>query len=344
MADYDALLLLSFGGPDGPDDVIPFLENVTRGRGIPRERLTVVGQHYALFDGVSPINGQNRELLSALRQQLDAEGIDLPLYWGNRNWHPMLDDTVTEMATAGHRRVLAIVTSAFGSYSGCRQYSEDLARAVESSGADITIDKAPLYWNHSGFLTAATDHVTDALLELGSAAGESRLVFTAHSIPAGWVNTAPYVNQLNAAADFIALQAHARIGAKAPTNTAWDLVFQSRSGPPEVPWLEPDINDHLRTLRAGGTESVVVVPLGFVSDHMEVVYDLDTEAAATAAELGMTMVRAATAGTHPAFVAALADIVGHALADTRALVAVGEPWPHPCAPNCCDRPQRPAAR
>jgi ferrochelatase len=343
MTDYDALLLLSFGGPEGPGDVIPFLENVTRGRGIPRERLAVVGQHYALFDGASPINGQNRELLSALRQQLDAERIDLPLYWGNRNWHPMLADTVAEMTAAGHQRVLAIVTSAFGSYSGCRQYSEDLAGAVESSVADITIDKAPLYWNHPGFLTAAADHASTALRKLGPAAGDARLVFTAHSIPAAWVNTAPYLDQLNAAADFITHQAHADLEANAPASHAWDLVFQSRSGPPEVPWLEPDINDHLRTLHAVGTESVVVIPLGFVSDHMEVVYDLDTEAAATAAELGMTMVRAATAGTHPAFVAALADIVGHALADTRALVAVGEPWPHPCAPNCCDRPQRPAA-
>lgn len=340
MTDYDAVLLVSFGGPEGPDDVIPFLENVTRGRNIPRERLEVVGQHYALFDGVSPINGQNRELLRALRQQFDTDGIDLPLYWGNRNWHPMLSDVVADMVGAGHQRVLALVTSAFGSYSGCRQYSEDLARAIESSGADITIDKAPLYWNHRGFLTAATDRVAKALRDLGANAADARLVFTAHSIPASWVDTSPYVNQLNAAAEFVATEARRSVGLDRPTNSGWDLAFQSRSGPPQVPWLEPDINNHLRSLHADGVDSVIVIPLGFVSDHMEVVYDLDTEAAATAEELGLTMIRATTAGTHPAFVAVLADLVHHALDGTPALAVIGEPWPNPCHIACCERPQR----
>ena len=335
MADlpYDSIVLISFGGPEGPDDVIPFLENVTAGRGVPRERLAEVGEQYAQFGGVSPINEQNRALIAALRAELDSAGIDLPIWFGNRNWHPMLGDTVAEMIEAGHRRALGIVTSAFGSYSGCRQYREDIAAATE--GTELTIDKAPQYWRHPGFLEPMAERVRDALAELGDAAGEARLVFTAHSIPTAWTPTSPYVPQLEAAAGHVA-------GAVFPDDpdraAAWDLVYQSRSGPPQVPWLEPDVNDHLRDLHERGVDTVVVVPLGFVSDHMEVMFDLDTQARETADELGMTMVRAGTVGVHPSFVAALRALVEEAVAGAEPLRVVAEPAHTPCSPGCCDRP------
>ena len=335
MADlpYDSIVLISFGGPEGPDDVIPFLENVTAGRGVPRERLAEVGEQYAQFGGVSPINGQNRALIAALRQALDDAGIDLPIFFGNRNWHPMLGDTVAEMVQAGHRRALGIVTSAFGSYSGCRQYREDIAATTD--GTELTIDKAPQYWRHPGFLEPMAERVRDALAQLGDAAADARLVFTAHSIPTSWTPTSPYVPQLEAAAGHVAA---AVFPAEPDRATAWDLVYQSRSGPPQVPWLEPDINDHLRAIHDQGVDTVVIVPLGFVSDHMEVMFDLDTQAAETAAELGMTMVRAGTVGTHPSFVAALRGLVEEALFDTEPLRAVAEPAHTPCSPGCCDRP------
>ncbi len=327
----DALVLVSFGGPEGPDDVVPFLENVTAGRGIPRERLTEVGAHYHLFGGVSPINQQNRELMVALRVELDRSGIDLPLYWGNRNWHPMLADTLAEVAAAGHRRILAIVTSAFGSYSGCRQYSEDLDAAAREVGAPLQITKSRPYWNHPGFLDAMVERITEALGRLEpQRRRRARLVFTAHSVPSAWTATSPYVEQLQAASAWLATQT-------AP-DLAWDLVYQSRSGPPRIPWLEPDVNDHLEGLAAAGVDTVVLVPLGFVSDHMEVVYDLDTEAAATAERLELTMVRARTVGTHPAFVAALRQLVEEALGVGPALAAIGKPWPSPCPARCCVRP------
>ncbi len=326
----DALLLVSFGGPEGPDDVIPFLENVTAGRGIPRERLAVVGAHYELFGGVSPINQQNRDLLAALRAELDRTGIDLPLYWGNRNWHPLLVDTLAEIAADGHRRVLAIVTSAFGSYSGCRQYSEDLAGAVAGLDPAPEVHKARLYWNHPGFLDAMADRIAMTLDGLdGSRRERAQLVFTAHSVPAAWTASSPYVDQLRTAAEHLA--------GRAGADHRWDLVFQSRSGPPHVPWLEPDVNDHLEDLAARGIDTVVVIPVGFVSDHMEVVYDLDTEAAATAERLGLTMVRAGTVGTHSSFVTALRQLVEEALDRGPVLATVGEPWPNPCPSGCCLR-------
>lgn len=342
MADlaYDSIILISFGGPEGPDDVIPFLENVTAGRGVPRERLAEVGEQYAQFGGVSPINDQNRALIEALSGALDEAGVDLPIFFGNRNWHPLLGDTVTEMIEAGHRRALGIVTSAFGSYSGCRQYREDIAAATE--GTDLTIDKAPQYWRLAGFLDPMAQRVRDALAELGDGAADARLVFTAHSIPTAWTPTSPYVPQLQAAAGHIAAAVHPDDPTRA---AAWDLVYQSRSGPPQVPWLEPDINDHLRDLHQRGIDTVVVVPVGFVSDHMEVMFDLDTQARDTAAELGMTMVRAGTVGTHPSFVAALRGLVEEALFGTGPLRVVAEPAITPCSPGCCDRPvsRRPSA-
>lgn len=330
---FDAILLHSFGGPEGPDDVVPFLENVTRGRGIPRERLAEVGEHYFLFGGKSPINDQNRALIEALRSALDEAGIDLPIYWGNRNWTPYLGDTVAEMIDAGHRRVLAVATSAFGSQSGCRQYREDLAAAADAADGAIELRKLPPYWNHPGFLDAMADRLDQALDSLDDRRDDARIVFTAHSIPTAWTATAPYVGQLRAAA--------AHIVARVAPEADWDLVYQSRSGPPQVPWLEPDIVDHLETLHNDGVEVVAVTPLGFVSDHMEVVYDLDTEAAARATELSMTMVRTPTVGTHAAFVSGLVDLIDAAIVGRDRLEVVAEPAGPTCGADCCVMVRRP---
>ncbi|TNM31752.1 ferrochelatase [Streptomyces sedi] len=317
---YDALLLLSFGGPEGPDDVLPFLENVTRGRGIPRERLAEVGAHYHLFDGVSPINEQNRTLLAALGDELAAHGIDLPVYWGNRNWAPYLTDTLRQVVADGRRRVLALVTSAYASYSGCRQYREDLAEALlalREEGLELPrVDKLRLYYNHPGFLETVAEGVRESLERLpGDARAGARLVFSTHSIPdsAADVSGPPpghgsggaYVAQHMEAARVVA----ERVAEATGVEREWELVYQSRSGSPRIPWLEPDVNDRLRELAAEGVRAVVLVPVGFVSDHMEVRYDLDTEALATAEELGLLAVRAPTVGAHPRFVAALRELV-----------------------------------
>ncbi len=324
MVGYDAILLLSFGGPAGPDDVIPFLQNVTRGRGVPLERLEAVAEQYRLFGGVSPINDQNRALITALRGALDERGIDLPVHWGNRNWKPYVEDTMGDLAEAGHRRVLALATSVFSSYSGCRQYLEDIERARAHVGATApAVVKVRPYWNHPGFVGAVTDRVRDAVTQ---APDDAPLVFTAHSIPLSMASTSDYEAQLRSVA--------ARVVDQVAPDREWALVFQSRSGPPQVPWLEPDIVDHLRSLAGAGITSVVVVPIGFVSDHMEVQFDLDTQAAEAAESLGMTMVRASTVGTHPLFVAGLVDLVeqhlaGHGVA---------------CDPGCCPAPVRPARR
>ena len=319
----DALLLLSFGGPEGPDDVLPFLENVTRGRNVPRERLEEVAEQYDRFGGVSPINEQNRALLAALRDELAGRGIDLPVHWGNRNWAPFVEDTMAELADADHRRVLALATSAYASYSACRQYLEDIERARAHVGAAApVVDKIRPYWDHPGFRGAVRDRVADAVEQAPDGA---RLVFTAHSIPLSMASTSDYELQLRAVA---AATADAVI-----PGADWDLVFQSRSGPPQVPWLEPDIVDHLHALHDGGSDAVVVAPIGFVSDHMEVKFDLDTQAAEAADGLGITMVRAGTVGTHPAFVAGLVDLVEQYTAGDGAA----------CPPGCCPPPSRPAS-
>jgi ferrochelatase len=317
---YDALLLLSFGGPEGPDEVVPFLENVTRGRGIPKERLKEVGQHYFLFDGISPINGQNRTLLDALRKDFAEHGLDLPVYWGNRNWAPYLNDTLREMAADGRRRILVLATSAYASYSGCRQYREDLAGALavlEGEGLEPPrIDKLRHYFNHPGFVEPMTEGVLRSLAELPEEVrAGAHLAFTTHSIPVAAADTSgpaeghgdggAYVRQHLDVARLIAEAVREETGIDHP----WELVYQSRSGAPHIPWLEPDICDHLEELHGAGAAAAVMVPIGFVSDHMEVLYDLDTEARAKAEELGLPVRRSATVGSDPRFAAAVRDLV-----------------------------------
>lgn len=338
----DALVLLSFGGPEGPDDVVPFLENVTRGRDVPRQRLEEVAEQYAGFGGASPINDQNRALLAALRAELDRRGRHLPLYWGNRNWHPYVEDTMREIADAGHRRVLALTTSAYSSYSSCRQYLEDIQRAlgaVHAAGVEPPeVHKVRPYWNHPGFVLATVERVHAALEQLAPEdRARARLVFTAHSLPRSMAETSDYEIQLRDAASSVA----GRVAV--PRAAEWELVYQSRSGPPQVPWLEPDIVDHLRAVHRRGEEVVVVVPIGFVSDHMEVAHDLDTRAAGEARALGMTMVRARTVGTHPRFVHGLVDLLDEHLVGARA-EALGPlgPREQPCRADCCP-PPRPGA-
>jgi protoporphyrin/coproporphyrin ferrochelatase len=348
---YDAVLLVSFGGPEGPDDVLPFLENVTRGRGIPRERLAAVGEHYLHFGGVSPINEQNRALLAAIRADFAAAGLDLPVYWGNRNWDPYLADALREMAHDGVRRVLAFVTAAYSSYSGCRQYREDLAAAQTEVGQQAPrIDKIRHYFNSPGFVEPMIDNTIAALGALSpDVLCGARLAFTTHSIPLTQANTSgpgggAYVDQHREVARLVAEGASQVVGRE----LGWDLVFQSRSGPPSQPWLEPDIGDHLRAERQRGTSAVVMVPIGFVSDHIEVVWDLDTEAVAVAAEIGLPVARAATVGTDPRFVAMVRELVCERLeqrpaAERRALGVYGPSW-DACPVGCCPNPRehRPA--
>jgi ferrochelatase len=336
---YDALLLLSFGGPEGPEDVMPFLRNVTRGRGVPEDRLAEVAEHYLHFGGVSPINAQNRALLAAIRADFAAHGLDLPVYWGNRNWDPYLADTLRQMGKDGVRRALAFATSAYTSYSGCRQYQDDIAAARAEVGAGApAVDKLRHFFNHPGFIEPTVDAVRSALDGLPAGA---RLVFTAHSIPVSMAaNSGPdgdlYLAQLTEAARLVA--------AAAAPGAAFDLVWQSRSGPPQVPWLEPDINDHLERLPAAGVEAVVVVPIGFVSDHMEVVWDLDNEAAQTARRLGLGYARAATPGTDPRFVTMVRELVTERMTPGCPRLALGTMGPSYdlCPVGCCPAPVRPA--
>ena len=311
---YDALLLLSFGGPEGPDDVMPFLENVTRGRGIPRERLESVAEHYLHFGGRSPINDQNKALLAALGAELRARGTDVPLLWGNRNWEPYLTDVLREAHDAGVRRVLAILTSAYSSYSSCRQYREDLARALAqlaSEGRAMAVDKLRHYFNHPAFVEVNARAVAAALERLDeSVRAGARVLYVTHSVPTAMNDVSgpgggAYVRQHLDVAAAVSAQVAAATGRE----QGWDLVYCSRSGPPSQPWLEPDVNDHLRELAAQGVPAVVLAPIGFVSDHMEVKFDLDTEALETAGELGLPCERAATVGSDAHFVAGLVDLV-----------------------------------
>jgi len=337
---FDSILLVSFGGPEGMDDVIPFLENVLRGKNVPHERMLEVAEHYKHFGGVSPINQQNRELIAALRNELDQAGIHLPIYWGNRNWDPLLPNTLSEMRDAGCQRAVAFFTSMFSCYSGCRQYRENIIVAQEEVGAGAPlVEKVRKGFNHPLFIAAQVDLTRKALTEIPEARrGEAKLLFTAHSIPLSMADNSRYVIQLTEAARLIADE----IG-----HANWELVYQSRSGPPQQPWLEPDICERIEGLAEAGTADFVLVPLGFVSDHMEVLFDLDTEAKDTCERLGVGFARAATAGTHPDFVRMIRLLIEeriHSLPDRPALGTLG-PSHDVCPVNCClyPRPQRPVA-
>lgn len=299
---YDAILIVSFGGPEGRDEVIPFLENVLRGRNVPRERMLKVAEHYELFGGVSPINEQNRKLIAALKQELDQNGPQLPIYWGNRNWHPLLADTLKQMADDGVRSALAFVTSAYSSYSSCRQYLEDIERAREAAGPSAPrVEKIRAFYNHPGFIEANAANLRAALDQIREERrANTQVVFTAHSIPKSMADNCAYESQLLETG---------RLVSEAAGHPQGRLVFQSRSGPPTQAWLEPDICDYLRELKQSGVTDIVIAPIGFVSDHMEVVYDLDTEARKVSEELGLNMVRAGTAGTHPAFVRMIRELI-----------------------------------
>ncbi|MGW9113221.1 ferrochelatase [Microbacterium sp. NPDC055683] len=354
---YDALILSSFGGPEGQDDVIPFLRNVVHGRGIPDERLEEVAVHYRHFDGVSPINAQNRALLAALRAELDRRGIDLPVYWGNRNWTPMLDDAVRQAHADGHRTLLALATSAYSSYSSDRQYREDYARVLTETGlgegdAPVTIDKVRLFFDHPGFVEPFYEGVRDAVvgyLADGVAPTAVTVLFSTHSIPTAdadrsgprdidWPEGGAYAAQHRAVAAHIM----ARLSQEVPeaAGVAWELVFQSRSGPASQPWLEPDVNDVIAELPERGVEAIAIVPLGFVSDHMEVLWDLDNEATESAAAAGIRSVRTQTPGVHPAFVAGLVDLVVERLEGTPAArrphVTDLGPWYDIARPGDCE--------
>ena len=293
----DALLVVSFGGPEGQDDVIPFLQNVLRGRQVPAERVEEVASHYRRFGGVSPINSQVRALIAALRDELAASHIDLPVYWGNRNWHPFLSDTIQQMAVDGRQRALAFITSPY-SYSGRRQYLDDVEAArVKVGDRAPVVEELPVFYNHPGFVEANADNLRAALAAAGAGAA---VAFTAHSIPTAMEESAEYVAQVTETARLVARQAGL---------ANWCLVYQSRSGPPTQPWLEPDIGEHLQALAHNGVAKVVVAPIGFIPDHMEVIYDLDVQAREMAEGLGLTFVRAATVGTAPAFVRMIRQLI-----------------------------------
>jgi ferrochelatase len=343
---YDALLLVSFGGPEKPEDVVPFLENVTCGRGIPRERLEEVGEHYFAFGGRSPINDQNRAFIAAVEEDLRSTGIDLPVYWGNRNWDPYLADTLRQMRDDGVRRAACLMTSAYSSYSGCRQYRENLAEAVAAVGAGAPrLDRLRHYFNHPGFVEPMVDATLTALADLGDTARrDAHVLFVTHSVPESMNATAgpdggAYVAQHRSVADEVGERVRQETGHRYPT----ELVFCSRSGPPHVPWLEPDVNDRIEELAEHGVAGVVVVPIGFVSDHMEVIYDLDIEAAATAEKAGVEFARASTAGLDPRFVAMVRDLLLERAAAERgteprrlSVGSLGPSWdlcPVGCCPN-----------
>lgn len=333
---YDAILVVSFGGPESRADVIPFLENVLRGRNVPRERLLAVAEHYYHFEGKSPINQQTRDLIAALEAHLSQHGPNLPVYWGNRNWHPLLPDTVRRMKQDGIRRALAFVTSAYSSYSGCRQYREDIARAQAETGAGAPeIDKLRPFFNHPGFIAATEDRLHDAMSEIPDAARQNiQLVYVAHSIPLAMANTSDYVTQLEEVRKLVS----SRLGI---TNDA--LVYQSRSGAPGQPWLEPDIVDYLREVKSRNLASAVVVaPISFISDHMEVRYDLDIEARQLCHSIQLPMARAKTVGVHPGFIGMIRELILERTegAERRALGSLG-PRQDACAEDCCPAPQFP---
>ncbi len=332
---YDSILVVSFGGPEKPDDVIPFLENVLRGRDVPRERLLAVAEHYYHFGGRSPINDQNRALIAALQLELRQHGPDLPVYWGNRNWHPLLADTLRTMRDDGRQHALAFVTSAFSSYSGCRQYREDIARAQAAVGAGAPeVDKLRVFYNHPLFIEVMAANVKASFEQIPEPhRADAALLYTAHSIPVSMAQTSQYEQQLREACRLVAIM----IGQE-----NWRLVYQSRSGSPRQPWLGPDITEAMREIRSRGATHAVVAPMGFVSDHMEVLYDLDTEAQAVAGEIGLQMIRAATAGADPKFIEMIRELISERchICPPRALGACGVSHDI-CPDGCCPAPARP---
>ncbi len=364
---YDAIVLASFGGPEGQEDVIPFLRNVTRGRGIPDERLEEVSQHYRANGGISPINAQNRALKAAMETELSNRGIDLPVFWGNRNWAPFIGETLQEAYDAGHRRVLTVTTSAYSCYSSCRQYREDLGVALVESGLEgkLEVDKVRQYFNHPGFVepfiegtTAGLADVRRQLTDKGEEADAGiHIMFATHSIPTADAEAAgPRQEDGSSSFDGDAYSAQHLAAAQTIMDSIpeasglnWSLVYQSRSGAPHVPWLEPDINDALEQLAAEGkTSGVVIVPLGFVSDHMEVLWDLDTEAMETCQKLGLAAFRAPTPGTHAKFVTGLVDMICERTVDHhiegRAATTGIPPWFDVCRPECCVKIMRDGTR
>lgn len=339
----DAILLVSFGGPEGMNEVMPFLENVLRGKNVPHERMIEVAHHYDMFGGVSPLNAQNRALIAALQEELKTHGPDLPVYWGNRNWHPLLADTLRQMRDDGIKHALAFFTSAYSSYSGCRQYRENVTRAQEEVGEGVPqVSLLRKFYNHPGFIGPNVENVQAALdqipVERRSAV---HIAFTSHSIPLGMAQNSKYEAQLLDVCQLIAERLD---------HPNWKLVYQSRSGPPGQPWLEPDICDHLRELKAQEVEDVVVVPIGFISDHMEVIYDLDTEAAKLVAEIGLNMVRAATVGVHPKFISMIRELIVERITPGYEKISLGNRGPSHdiCPVNCClpgmGRPVAPIAK
>lgn len=326
---YDALVVISFGGPEKREDVMPFLENVVRGRNVPRERLEAVAEHYYHLDGVSPINQQNRELIDALKVELVKHDIDLPIYFGNRNWHPLLEDTVRQMTDDRVKNALAFVTSAFSCYSGCRQYLEDIEKARSAVDGAPEIEKIRCFFNHPGFIDTMVDRIIDVGEKIHSGdVNSTRIIFTAHSIPQAMADQCDYQEQLQDACATVAERFENR----------WDLVYQSRSGPPTQPWLEPDVCDFIKDIpqHDKNCENLIVVPIGFISDHMEVINDLDDEAQEAAEEAGLKMYRVVTAGTHPVFVATIRELIQERLG-TSPVETVGNlpPRPVPCRPGCC---------
>ncbi len=332
--EYQAVLIVGFGGPERTEDVLPFLENVTRGRNIPRERLLEVAEHYYHFGGVSPINAQVRELIAVLEPALREAGVEFPVYWGNRNWHPMIEATVTQMARDGVQAALGLVLAAYSSYSSCRQYREDIERGCLAAGDTAPrIDKIRVFYNHPGFIEANADRVQSAIDQLGVA--NPRIVFTAHSIPMSMANGCRYAEQLGETCRLIV----DRLGLP---QDCWKLVYQSRSGRPEDPWLEPDVCDYLRTLPAQGASHVVIHPVGFLSDHMEVLFDLDEEALQVCDEVGLRAVRSPSVGTHPSFVAMLVELIRERLGqvETKAAIGLYGPSHDDCPLDCCPAPVR----
>ena len=327
---YDALLVVSFGGPEGVDEVMPFLQIVLRGRSIPEARIREVAHHYELFGGVSPLNGQNRALIAALRAELEASGPNLPIYWGNRNWAPFLADTLQQMKQDGIKHALAFFTSAYSSYSGCRQYREDIQKAQAAVGAGAPeVDKLRVFYNHPGFIEPTVENVQRALEQIPQERrATARVAFTAHSIPQSMAAACTYENQLKEVCQLVAEKLSLQ---------NWNLVYQSRSGPPAQPWLEPDILKHLSDLKAEGVTDVVVAPVGFISDHMEVLYDLDTEAGQHCEAIGLNMIRAATVGTHPAFIRMIRELILERMGTetTRRSLGTKGPSHDVCPIDCC---------